>query len=561
MLKQLIEIKKLDFHLCKKSFFDEILTENFLNNFESYSLKGLVSKKNIRATIWKIFLNIFPIPNNKNIENILCNWIEIIISYRKEYHKLCEKYLDNQNVTEESLLQSKNNNDNTNNDNNNANNNNTNKNNNDDENINNENNNNKDNTNNDNNINTNKDNKNDNKKESINIDFETKKLINLDLVRTYQDLNLFHDEKILTQLCNILYIYYKENLDISYKQGMNELISVFFLAFYPFYFSNNKKYTKEELLQFISTKENIILHQNEIYYFFHDEDEIASDLYFIFNSLMKNGIDDLYIINFKEDNIKNEDYKKYELFQNEFVLEENDEIQTILNCRCTLIVKEKLKKLDYELFNHLQSINLNCNIFLQRWLKCIFNREFDYEDVFILWDGIFSNFYFDKNNKNYGFKFIDLIALGMIIRIRDTLLLCDQNDCFIRLFKYSNIPDINELVVLAQKLNLLIEDINKGKKKKIGEFLEIPSLEQKNNEKTFNKYFNKMKGFLKNIKNNFYEKDNQKNVQNLEINTNEEAFNILDGVYNKYSGNMTYDDNLAMYSAIDFLRKNINKSN
>ena len=70
-----------------------------------------------------------------------------------------------------------------------------------------------------------------------------------------------------------------------------------------------------------------------------------------------------------------------------------------------------------------------------------------------------------------------------------------------------------------------------------------------------------MKGFLKNIKNNFYEKDNQKNVQNLEINTNEEAFNILDGIYNKYSGNMTYDDNLAMYNAIDFLRKNINKSN
>ena len=84
--------------------------------------------------------------------------------------------------------------------------------------------------------------------------------------------------------------------------------------------------------------------------------------------------------------------------------------------------------------------------------------------MFILWDGIFSNFYFDKNNKNYGFKFIDLIALGMIIRIRDTLLLCDQNDCFIRLFKYSSIPDINELVVLEKYWRIFRNSFFRAKK-------------------------------------------------------------------------------------------------
>ena len=43
--------------------------------------------------------------------------------------------------------------------------------------------------------------------------------------------------------------------------------------------------------------------------------------------------------------------------------------------------------------------------------------------------------------------------------------------------------------------------------------------------------------------------------QNSEINSNEEALNILDGLYNKYSDKMTYDDNLSMYNAITYLRK------
>ena len=522
MSKQLIKIKKIDFELCVKSFFNEMMAENFIKNFESYSLNDLINNKNIRPTLWKIFLYILPVSlNNNNIDNILTEWIKIILKQREQYHKLYEKYLNNNNS-----------------DNNNENNNN----------------------NNDTNDNGNNDNNNNKNLETLKKDSEIKKLINLDLVRTYQDLELFHDDKYITMLFNILYIFNKENKNLEYKQGMNELLSVFFLAFYPFYFLNEKKNSNEDLLNFTSSKENINLHKNEIYNFIHDENEFESDLYFIYDSLMKNGIEDLFELNFKNGEIKNFDYKKYEIFNNEYVYDENDDNQNKLNFRCTLLIKEKLKKIDFELYNHLQSINLSCNIFLQRWLKCIFNREFDYEDVLILWDGIFSNFYFDKKYDKYGFVFIDLIALGMIIRIRDTLLLCDQNDCFIRLFKYSKIPNTNDLVVLAQKINLLIDDIKKGKKINIGKFLDIPSLDKDVKEDNNNNIF-KVWSQVKKISANVFNGINAKNKKKIndkqisEINSNEEALNILDGLYNKYSDKMTYDDNLSMYNAITYLRK------
>ena len=39
----------------------------------------------------------------------------------------------------------------------------------------------------------------------------------------------------------MFYIWSKENKDISYRQGMNELLAILFLVFYPFYFPSTRK--------------------------------------------------------------------------------------------------------------------------------------------------------------------------------------------------------------------------------------------------------------------------------------------------------------------------------
>ena len=93
-----------------------------------------------------------------------------------------------------------------------------------------------------------------------------------------------------------------------------------------------------------------------------------------------------------------------------------------LNKRCFLIIKEKLKVIDEELYSHFIKIDLNCAIFLQRWLKCIFNREFHPRDVIILWDAIISTDLNDNDsypNEFYSLMFIDFIAVAMINYIRE----------------------------------------------------------------------------------------------------------------------------------------------
>ena len=154
-------------------------------------------------------------------------------------------------------------------------------------------------------------------------------------------------------------------------------------------------------------------------------------------------------------------FKKYQLFANQFVHDPSDDIQNPLNIRCTMIIKEKLKAIDFELFQHFQRIGLNCGIFLQRWLKCIFDREFELKDIFTIWDAIFAT---PDSKSGYGLIFIDYISISMILRIRKQLLESDQNECFMTLFKYPHIENISELVIFSNKLQQAVEDKVSGRR-------------------------------------------------------------------------------------------------
>ena len=242
---------------------------------------------------------------------------------------------------------------------------------------------------------------------------------------------------------------------------MNDLLAVTFLALYPCYFKNNSKKTKDELIKISSEQLSAINNAEYLYDFFHDEDELQSDLYYCFSKLMKRGIKELFENNITSEEKKEMSFKKYELFSNQWVHDPSDDIQNPLNIRCTMIIKEKLKAIDLELFQHFQRIGLNCGIFLQRWLKCMFDREFELKDIFTIWDAIFAT---PDSKSGYGLIFIDYISISMILRIRKQLLESDQNECFMTLFKYPHIDNISELVVFSNKLQQAIEDKVSGRR-------------------------------------------------------------------------------------------------
>ena len=290
-------------------------------------------------------------------------------------------------------------------------------------------------------------------------DNDTKKLINLDLDRTFQELEIFHQAKIKSSLADILFMWNKENLDVGYQQGMNDILAVTFLGLYPCYFKNTKKLGKNEILKISSEQISAIQNAEDIYDFFHDEDELYSDLFYCFTKLMKRGLKELFQT--IKGNEKLVDYKKYELFHNQLEQDSTDDMQNPLSIRCTLIIKEKLKSIDPDLYQHFKKIGLNCGIFLQRWLKCMFDREFELKDIFIIWDAIFAT---PDAQNGYGLVFLDYIAISMILRIRKTLLDSDQNECFTTLFKYPTIENMAELVIFSNNLQIAVEEMISGKR-------------------------------------------------------------------------------------------------
>ena len=136
-------------------------------------------------------------------------------------------------------------------------------------------------------------------------------------------------------------------------------------------------------------------------------------------------------------------------------------MQNPLSIRCTLIIKEKLKSIDPDLYQHFKKIGLNCGVFLQRWLKCMFDREFELKEIFIIWDAIFAT---PDAQNGYGLVFLDYIAISMILRIRKKLLDSDQNECFTTLFKYPTIENISELVIFTNNLQTAVEEMISGKR-------------------------------------------------------------------------------------------------
>ena len=496
----LIEIPKKNKEDCINSFRNFILKDYSLDNLYKLSMIGELGEKNIRGMAWKIFMEV--LPANSSIEK----WIEKLKYLREEYKILSDKMTKKQNFFKKEE---------------------------------------------------------ENKKENI-IDLnniiirknslfinpfhkekEAKKLINLDLNRTFQELALFHNEEIKNKLSRILFIWNNENPDLGYQQGMNDIVSIIFLCLYPYYFPNKEK--KISIESIIKDKDRINKKENSeiLYLFFHDEEEFESDLYICFNNIMKKGVKSLYDFDFESKDKQIDYIKKILLFKNEFNFEK-EELNSPLNLRCNMLIKEKLKKLDYELYNHFNKIGLDCTIFLQRWLKCIFNREFELKDVLIIWDAVIAS---PEIQKGYNLSKIDLIALSMILRIRNILILCDQNQCFMMLLQYPRIESILELIIFSDKLKEAIIDIIKGRRSLFLENVKNFIINYKNNGS--NKVENKKN---KNSKNNTYDNlnNNDINKEILPIKSYEEGVERLGNIFIKYHSQMSISDEKEFLNILHF---------
>ena len=251
---------------------------------------------------------------------------------------------------------------------------------------------------------------------------ETIKMIKFDVERTNPSEKLFKEPYIKDLETTVLSIFAKNHKEISYRQGMNEILSIIINAMYPYYGkSPNDKYTPE---LFDKWAKNPAENAKDIYYFFLDENEFGNDVLILFENLMiKYGL-----AKFFEDDSK--DKKKSPYF-----------IKRIKH-----IIHKKLSVLDRAVFSHFQNQNLDYGMVFQRWFKCLFKREFPFNDTCTIWDYILAH----ELEKNSGMLlYVDYIVLAMIEYVKNNLLSRDSNGIFETFLNYPKISQITTILNMA----------------------------------------------------------------------------------------------------------------
>ena len=281
-------------------------------------------------------------------------------------------------------------------------------------------------------------------------------LIKLDVDRTFQDLDLFHDDKVKEILCKILYVYSKDNPDPSYCQGMNEILGTLFYSFLSSLRFN--KFTKEEQNENNNGK---VTNAEMLYSFLVDNNYIEPDLFIIYSELMSRDMTLLYTYN--DDKYK-KNFQKYDLKN----LKESD-LESItesdLMKRIKRIFYINLPNLDKEYFDYLFG-SIEPNLFLLRWILCILDREISLKHVLWIWDSIFFyefvEFTFIKKNiekdKHVNrFNLLDIVCLSMIMDLKPLVKTGDQSLILCRFMKFPDEKNIRQIikeaVKLAQKFN------------------------------------------------------------------------------------------------------------
>ena len=291
--------------------------------------------------------------------------------------------------------------------------------------------------------------------------YDLKKLIEQDINRTFQNLKLFQDNYVKEVLSDILFYWsvQPENKKMSYRQGMNDLLSILFFALFPFYFSekrkqistnnnNNELYSKKEQEFLFSLCKEPIKHSKTLYLFFHDEKYLCHDLFTIFSSMMSFGIKKLYET--PKDMANNSNFVQEDFLN--FKVEENQ--IDIVYKRALDIYHNKLRNYDQELFSYLIKHEIDPTTYMIRWLRCLFCREFAYSVTIQLWDIIFIEEFFQNDNK---LQFVDYLCVAMYENVKDEILVGHQEEILRLLFRYPQIDTPKNLIKNAYKIRSFFE--------------------------------------------------------------------------------------------------------
>ncbi|KAI7897609.1 rab-GTPase-TBC domain-containing protein [Cokeromyces recurvatus] len=367
-----------------------------LNSLRHRAIAGTVCQSGLRSVCWKIFLGYLP-----TLE--VSTWSSLQLKERQEYGDLKRKYI------EEPTKKMKN-------------------------------------------SEKNEDDLSDNNPLALNdsnpwqqyfIDAEIRKVIQQDVERTFPDIDFFRDNQVQQSLTDILFIYCKLNEDVSYRQGMHELLA-------PLYWVLALESIDQSKLDYDSSDPATKLMVQVL-----NSNFIEHDAYILFNKLMKYGKswyefnDD--ILN-KKKNISTNNKIKSDLLS----MANNDIPKPTESARlnpivmtCYRIHHHYLRTVDPLLYQHLENFGIEPQLYGLRWIRLLFGREFDIYELLKLWDAIFA--------QDPTLQIVEYICLVILLHMRDLLLQKDYAECLSLLMRP---PPISKPASLVEQAKYLQENLS-----------------------------------------------------------------------------------------------------
>ncbi|OBT87827.1 hypothetical protein VE02_02136 [Pseudogymnoascus sp. 03VT05] len=225
-----------------------------------------------------------------------------------------------------------------------------------------------------------------------------------DVERCMPDEPYFRHPETQKTLLQILFIYCKINQDIGYRQGMHELAAPILLAM-----------QRDALAPMALEGSGLSDDGDRLMFTTLDASFIEHDSFTLFNLIMRTA-KSFYELG-EPDKRLNAGSTSSSQYGSSPIVQRSKQIHEVL-----------LAQVDPELASHLTQIEILPQIFIIRWIRLLFGREFPFEDLLALWDKLFA--------EDPDLELIDMICVSMLLRIRWQLLDADYSVALTLLLKY-----------------------------------------------------------------------------------------------------------------------------
>lgn len=210
-----------------------------------------------------------------------------------------------------------------------------------------------------------------------------------DVDRCMPEVTFFRDREVQRAMLDILFIFCKLNQDVGYRQGMHELLAPILWV------------VERDAIDLGQSSK--ALGEEAVVRAVFDAEHVEHDAFALFSQVMQSA----------------------KSFYEQTTHAATDNPIVIRSQR---IFNELLPQIDPELAKHLADIDIVPQVFLMRWIRLLFGREFSFDETLTVWDVLFL--------EDPSLQLVDHVCIAMLLRIRWELVDADYNAVLTLLLRY-----------------------------------------------------------------------------------------------------------------------------